>query len=123
MIIGLIWIIVSAPIWIILSLLYLIVKFFYLIIITIAKIVFSILKAIIKGFQQGSDYNSGLFEDLIGPIIINILMAFYNFFSSINDVLIKFWEFGRYDHPYWALIISLLLLYIYYKIFFYDELK
>ena len=121
MIIGLIWIVISLPIWLFISIIYLIIKFFYLVFFTIIKIVFSILVAIKNGFKQGSDYDSNLFSDLVGPIIRNILMAFYNFFSSINDVLVKFWEFGRYEHPYLSLIISFFLILIYIKVYDYEQ--
>ena len=123
MIIGLFWIIVSSPIWIILSVIYLVIKWFYLCFIAVVKIIFSILFLLIKGFKEGSDYQSDIVTDIIQSIMKNMFSALFNFLSSLNDVLNKFWEFGRYDHPYWALIISLLLVYIYYKIFFYDELR
>jgi len=117
MIIGLLWIIVSSPIWIILSVTYLVIKWFYLIFIAVVKIIFSILFLLIKGFKEGSDYQSDIVTDIIQSIMKNMFSALFNFLSSLNDVLINFWEFGRYDHPYWALFISFFLIYIYFKIY------
>ena len=72
MIFEIIWIILSSPIWIIFSLIYLIIKWFYLIFIAVVKIIFSILFLIIKGFKEGDTYDSNLLVDIIMSILIDI---------------------------------------------------
>ncbi len=56
-------------------------------------------------------------SDFFASLLLNFLDKFFNLIISINDLAVKFWEFGRYDHPYWALIISFFLIYIYFKIY------
>ena len=97
------------------SLIYLIIKWFYLIFIAFIKIIFSILFLIIKGFKEGSAYDSNLFEDIIGSILKNIFMAMYKFFVSINDVYMSFWNFAS-EHHILTIILIIILTYIYYLI-------
>ena len=107
MIIGLIWITISSPIWIILTTLYLVFKYFLFIFLFLVGVVVNII-AVIFGVKT--------IGESLGFLSLKFLEYIFKLFASTNDLFLKFWEFGRYDHPYWALIISLLLLFIYFKL-------
>lgn len=41
--------------------------------------------------------------------LLNVLIhPFYQAFESFTDIPTAFWDFARYDHPWWAAIISFL---------------
>ena len=104
LIIGIIWILISFPVWIIGTIIYL----FGIGLFHILKILFICFLAII-GLFNGQNLDYQLYK-----IKITILNSLIDFFPRYNDLFIHFWEFGIYDHPYWAIVFSIVLLFIYY---------
>ncbi len=103
LIIGIIWILISFPVWLIGTIIYLLlVGVFH-----ILKIIFTCLLSII-GLFNGQSLENQLYK--IGSSILGSLV---DFFPRYNDLFNYFWEFGRYNHPYWAIVCSIILLFIY----------
>ena len=104
MIIGLIFILITAPIWISISFVYL----FAMGLVYLALFGFDIILSIIKIFNDGYE-----FSDFLSSIIINFIDSFYKWIVRFDDIFDYFWEFGRYDYPGWAIAISIFLFIIY----------
>ena len=60
-----------------------------------------------------SIFNGRSFDEAIGSIFLSILRSFSDWFTRFDDVFNFFWEFGRYDHPGWAIFCSIILFFIY----------
>lgn len=116
MITAIIWIVISAPIWISLTVIYLAIKYVYLIIVGIIKILFSLIGSVIKGFSQGSEYETNsLLGEFLMSVLRNVFSAVLDFFSSIDDIYTAFWNFA-FDHQIITIILILFLIFIYYFI-------
>ena len=93
--VGLAFIILTAPIWVIIGIIWGILVF-------IGTIIQSILYLI--------KYSN------FGEFFAYILYAFYKGFIEIFSPMSFLWQFSRYDHSWWAFFISIALFVIYTKI-------
>jgi hypothetical protein len=104
MIVGLIFIIISAPIWLGLTFFYLSAMGLFYLALTGLEIFISIIKVVNEGFDFGEAMTS---------VLGGVIESFFKWFVRIDDIYELFWEFGRYTHQGWAIAISIFLFLIY----------
>jgi len=104
MIVGLIFIIISAPIWISVTFFYLFAMGLLYLALTGLDIFIAIINIVNEGYE---------FDQAMTSIFAGLLDSFSKWFVRIDDIYDFFWEFGRYDHQGWAIAISIFLFLIY----------
>lgn len=102
-IIALLWISISSPVWFIGTILYLIL----FAIINLLKIIFSFLLLIIN-LLNGLNT-----EYVLQNFLYSVISAIIDLFKRYDDLFYFFWNFGN-NHPFWSIIFSIILLFIYY---------
>jgi hypothetical protein len=104
MIVGLIFIVISAPIWLGITFFYLFAMGLLYLALTGLDIFIAFIKIVDGGFEFGEAMTS---------VLVGVLESFFKWFVRIDDIYDFFWEFGRYEHQGWAIAISIFLFLIY----------
>ncbi len=104
MIVGLIWILISLPIWLGLTFFYMMAMGLFYLAIFGLEIVISIINLFNKGHSLTDTFTS---------IIGNLFISLSKWLPRYDDVFNFFWEFGRYDYPGWAIVCSIILFIFY----------